>query len=259
MDGGAAALAVVATAIGTVAAPAGVHAAPIATRTTISTSPNPSKVGDLVEVTVSVRTSEGFPAEGGVVTVHYNNGSSRDINLSGGQASDFFQLIPVGTQIITADYRGTVDFAASTATLDQTVNQANTTTTLTSSPEPGVHLSVGDVQGGGGWDGRRPDADGNRDVRYRRHPAVLGPVRHHLRDIFREPQGGPASAVGTHTVVATYNGDESYLASTSNTLIHDQWILYAHGRATSCPPIVLTGSPGHRAQRREVGHRVRTR
>ena len=208
--GGAAALAVVATAIGTVAAPAGVHAAPIATRTTISTSPNPSKVGDLVEVTVSVRTSEGFPAEGGVVTVHYNNGSSRDINLSGGQASDFFQLIPVGTQIITADYRGTVDFAASTAALDQTVNQANTTTTLMSSPNPAFifqsvtyRAAVAGTAGG-------PTPTGTVTFVIDGIPLFSGPSGITSGTSFVNLQGGPGVGGGTYTVVATYNGDASF-------------------------------------------------
>ncbi|WP_030242106.1 hypothetical protein [Streptomyces sp. NRRL S-455] len=100
-----------------------------ATTATVSSSPDPSVVGESVTVTAAAVT---FDFGDGSPTV---NGT-----LSGGVAT---VTHPYATTTgspftITATYAGDGDFAGDTATDTQTVNQAATTATVSSSPDPSV-------------------------------------------------------------------------------------------------------------------------
>ncbi|MFE2750354.1 Ig-like domain-containing protein, partial [Streptomyces scopuliridis] len=59
--------------------------------------------------------------------------------LSGGVATFTTSALSVGSHLLTAVYSGDTNFTGSTSPVDtQTVNQAATTTALTSAPDPSV-------------------------------------------------------------------------------------------------------------------------
>ena len=90
------------------------------------------------------------------------------VSLSGGSATIADAALSGGTHTITASYSGDTNFSTSSGTLSggQTVSQAGTTTTVTSSAEPVGVRPERDVHGDG--DGRYGH------VRQRRHGAVRG-------------------------------------------------------------------------------------
>lgn len=108
------------------------------TKTTLTSSVNPSVSGQVVKFTVTVTAlSPGSGTPTGTVT--FKNGGIQlgsPQPLVGGKATLSTSGLTVGTHSITAAYSGNVDFLTSTspAALSQTVHKAATTTTLTSSP-----------------------------------------------------------------------------------------------------------------------------
>jgi len=105
------------------------------TTTALSSSQNPSNFGQLVTFVATVLASVGSPT--GSVT--FNNGTTAPatVPLSSGTAWYTTIKLAVGTEPITAVYNGNSSFTTSTSNvLSQTVNQANTATTLVSSLNP---------------------------------------------------------------------------------------------------------------------------
>src|SRR5262249_53598589 len=111
------------------------------TTTTLSSSANPSVFGQSVTFTATVAAvSPGAGTPTGTVqfTIDGVNFGAA-VALSGGVAtSGATSTLTVGAHAITAVYSGDANFNTSTGTLTQTVNKANTTTTLTSSVNPSV-------------------------------------------------------------------------------------------------------------------------
>jgi hypothetical protein len=106
------------------------------TTTTLTSSPNPSVGGQSVTFTATVAASgSGVPT--GTVTFTDGSTSLGAGTLSGGIATFSTSALTAGTHSITATYSGDANFAGSTSVLlSQTVNKANTATTLTSSMNP---------------------------------------------------------------------------------------------------------------------------
>jgi hypothetical protein len=103
--------------------------------TTVSSSPNPSSYGQVVELTATVASA----VPGGLIgTVTFKNGSTTigTGTLGGGTATISTTKLLVGTFTITATYSGDTQVAASSGTATQTVNQATTTTAVSSSVNP---------------------------------------------------------------------------------------------------------------------------
>jgi YVTN family beta-propeller protein len=111
--------------------------APTATTTTISSSLNPSVVGQLVTFTAVVSASSGGSPTG-IVT--FKQGGSIILgtaSLSGGRATFSISNLPAGSLGITAVYGGDAQFAGSTsATLTEVVSKATTIAALSSVPNP---------------------------------------------------------------------------------------------------------------------------
>jgi large repetitive protein len=113
---------------------------PAPTTTALSSSANPSTFGQSVTFTATVTSTAGTPT--GTVQFQVdgvNLGTA--VTLVGGQAQASTTTLAVGTRVITAIFGGATNFAGSTGTLspDQTVNEAATTTTITSAlPDPSV-------------------------------------------------------------------------------------------------------------------------
>lgn len=113
------------------------------TSTSITSSLNPSVVGQAVTFTAAVSSSAGAPPNGETIT--FKNGSSilGTAPLSAGTASLTTSSLAAGIYTITASYPGDATFAASTSPgLRQVVNSTTksaTATTLVSSLNPSAY------------------------------------------------------------------------------------------------------------------------
>jgi len=113
------------------------------TNTTLTSSLNPSIVGQAVTLTATVSSSAGAPPNGELIT--FKNGSAvlGTAPLSAGNASLTISSLPVGIFTISATYPGDSKFAASTSPgLRQVVNSTTksaTATTLASSLNPSIY------------------------------------------------------------------------------------------------------------------------
>jgi hypothetical protein len=197
---------------------------PDPTTTIISSSANPSVFGQPVTFTATVTANPpGSGTPSGTVTFFdgTTNLGSETLTSGGGgdQASVTATNLPVGTQAITASYSGDKDFLGSggagsvSVPLTQTVNPAQTTTTLAQngSIEPGQSVTftatVAPVPPGAGTptgtvtfylDGAPIDTE----------PLVGGQAT-------SQPVSGLSP--GDYTLSATYSGSIDFLTSTGST------------------------------------------
>jgi uncharacterized repeat protein (TIGR03803 family) len=185
---------------------------PAASPTSLVSSLNPSTFGSAVTFTATV-TSEGGTPTG---TVTFKNGSftmaQGTSSLTSGEATFETSALLVGTHSITAVYGGSADFAKTTsAALTQTVEQATSSTSVTSSLNPStskaavtftaiVTSALGTPTG---------------KVTFKNGSATLGT---------RTLTGGEATlttsalSVGTHSITAVYGGSTDIAGSTSQVL-----------------------------------------
>lgn len=111
---------------------------PAATTTTLTSNRNPSQFGQSVTFTAEV-TGPGIPTGGVVFKLNgapLGNGTTLS-NNAGRTTATFttsaFQLPTGANQIVTAEFSGSSNYVASSATLQQTVNPASTSMTVASS------------------------------------------------------------------------------------------------------------------------------
>jgi len=177
------------------------------TTTTVASSLPSSTFGQSVTFTASVSPS----AATGAVQFFDGGNSLGTVALSGGTASLAAATLTAGTHSITASYGGDTNFAGSTSSaVTQTVNQASTTTALTSSLNPSASgqqvTFTATVSPSLGPTGTVQFFDGGNS---------LGTVA---------LNAGSASlmtaalTVGTHFIAATYNGNTNFSGSTSSPL-----------------------------------------
>ncbi|MCL2542885.1 MAG: Ig-like domain repeat protein [Nocardioidaceae bacterium] len=135
------------------------------------------------------------------------------IDSSGNATSSSTQLL-VGTHHVTADYSGDGDFAGGSDALDQTVDAAHTTTTLTTSPNPSVFGQSVTLH-----------AEVAADAPATGHPggAIKFTVDGNTVGTFVDLDHGVAEttvdglAPGPHTMRATYySDDENFVTSSSD-------------------------------------------
>jgi hypothetical protein len=104
-----------------------------ATTTTVASSPNPSYVGQSVTLTATVSPL----ATTGTVSFMQGQTILGTRTLGSGQATFTTSSLPAGSLSITAVYSGDTQYNSSTsATLTQQVNQAATSITISSAPNP---------------------------------------------------------------------------------------------------------------------------
>lgn len=184
-----------------------------ATTTTVTSSPNPSTVGQPVAVTATV-TSSGTPVTAGTVT--FTDGATTlaaGVPLAAnGTATLTSSILTVGTHAITATYSGTDDFVASSGTVSQVVELQPTSTALTSSVNPSA---VGD------------SVTLTATVSAAGAPVTAGTVAF-TDGATTLAAGVPVAAdgtatltssilaVGTHAITATYSGTAAYATSTDD-------------------------------------------
>ena len=107
------------------------------TTTSLQSSSNPSIYGQSITFTAIVTPNSGTGVPTGTVTFKSGTSTIGTATLSNGTASVSNGALTVGTKSITAIYSGDTTFAGSTsAVLSQVINKANSTTNVTSSPNP---------------------------------------------------------------------------------------------------------------------------
>ncbi|MFF9819066.1 Ig-like domain repeat protein, partial [Streptomyces sp. NPDC014006] len=112
------------------------------TVTTVTSSPDPSVVGQPVTFTATVApVTPGAGTPTGTITFNFGDGTTPvAATLTGGTAT---AIRPYATRTgslytVTATYNASADFVSSSGTDTHTVNRASTVTTVTSSPDPSV-------------------------------------------------------------------------------------------------------------------------
>ena len=109
--------------------------APIRTSTALTSSPNPSNAGQVVTFTASVGAKTGIPT--GAVEFFDSNLVMGSATLTNGDAAFSTSRLTGGSHSITARYHGDGKYVGSvSASFDQIVNKATTTTSLASSMNP---------------------------------------------------------------------------------------------------------------------------
>ena len=223
------------------------HSVRTATTTTVTTSDGSTVFGESVTFTATVAPvppgtgtptgSVQFKADG------VNLGAA--VSLSGGTAQRTTSALAVGSHVITAEYAGGGEFAASAGTLtpDQQVAQAGTVTAITGeSPDesnPGqsytVSVTVSAAAPGSGTPGGTvsvSDGEGGSCE------LTLG--------------GGSGSCAlasanpGTKTLTATYSGDANFLGSQTTAAHEVNTPPVAQGEAFVAPAALplIVGAPG---------------
>src|SRR3989441_982531 len=106
-----------------------------ATTTSLTSTPNPSTTGQTVTLTPTVTSGAGVPT--GTVTFRDGATALGTVTLVNGSASLDVTTLVVGSHSLTAAFNGNATFAASTSAVrTQTVNAGNSSTSLTSTPNP---------------------------------------------------------------------------------------------------------------------------
>lgn len=178
-----------------------------ATTTTLSSSPNPSHIGQTVLLTAKVTASSGTPT--GNLTFYDGATPLGTVVLKQGVATLKISSLSLGIHSLTASYAGNGTFASSiSAALSQTVKKAVPSITLLSTPNPSkpkqqVTFSVV-VSGKAGVP--------TGSVTLKQGTKILGTAT--------LANGGAKfvvafSTAGTYIIVAHYSGDQNYSARNS--------------------------------------------
>jgi uncharacterized protein with GYD domain len=181
--------------------------------TTLMSSLNPSTFGQSINLTASVSGNSGTPT--GTVTFQDGGNTLGTATLDAtGNASISTNALAVGSHTITANYSGDSTYTTSSANLTQTVNQAASNTSITSSLNPSEEgqivtftAHVSSPQGG--------SPTGN--VTFYDYTGLLTIV---MGTVTLDASGNAslstsALSAGSHTISATYNGDANYTSSSA--------------------------------------------
>jgi hypothetical protein len=187
-----------------------------ATTTTLTSSANPSGVGNSVTFTATVAPTSGTGTPTGTVTFLDGTTTLGTGTLNGSGVATFgTSSLTAGSHSITARYQGDSNFTTSTSTaLTQVVNPA-TTTALTSSANPSVSgqnvtftATVAPTSGTGTPTGTVTFLDGTTTL-------GTGTLNGSGVATFATTSTTPLS-VGTHSITARYAGDANFGSSTSS-------------------------------------------
>ena len=189
-----------------------------ATSTTLTSSPNPSIYGQMVTFTATVRSAFGAPPPTGTVAFE-QGGALLSIALLNGSAQATFATAALAgnVNIITAVYSGNRNLDASQgddSLAPQVVKQRPTNTSVTSSADPSVFgqqitltATVNPLFPGAGTPTRTVSfADG----------ATVLASSVALNAIGKATFQTSTLGFGIHLLTATYSGDSTFAASTSN-------------------------------------------
>ena len=188
-----------------------VNGVAIGTSTSLVPSPNPSTFGQSVMLTAAVSPVSGTGTPTGSVTFAEGTtvlgSSTLDAN---GRATISTSSLTVGTHSITARYNGDSAFSgSSSAPVSQTVNKANTTTTVASNRNP---TNAGRAVT---FTATVTPANATGVIQFFDGASLMGTVT---------LSQGTASlttsslSTGSHSITARYGGDANYNGSTSAVL-----------------------------------------
>ncbi|HXG08193.1 MAG TPA: Ig-like domain repeat protein [Gemmataceae bacterium] len=204
---------------------------PFAATTTLTSSDTDVFFGEALTLTATVTPQgTGAPTPTGTVTFRdtRTNQVLGTVNLDANGTAVLNPSLAAGTYTIVARYNGNSDYSPSTSNpVDQIVRQITTTTTLTTSNanarfgEAVIKATVTPAVTFGGT------PTGTVTFRDTRTNQVLGTVD---LDAMGMAVLSPPLAVGTYTIVATYNGTANFAGSTSNAI--DQTVLRAISTTT---------------------------
>ncbi len=182
---------------------------PAATRTTLTSSPNPSIPGQTVTFTAVVVSSAGAP-NGQAVTFWHGTTVLGTGVLSGGSASFTTSTLNLGTTRVTAVYGGDyVHFLGSGSnTVEQVVVNYTTTTALSSSLNPSNYGQRGTLMATVTSAGPAPTGT----VTFRNGSAMFSRTLNASGVATLTTAKFP---LGANTLTATYNGNTSYAKSVS--------------------------------------------
>ena len=188
----------------------------LATTTYLSSSSNPSLLGQSVTFTASVTSSSS--AATGSITFNVDGQAQPPVTLTSGYynyASYSTSSLAAGSHTITASYSGDTNFAPSTSSaLTQTVNAgATTTTSLTSGPDPSVYrqpITLTATVTGSNPTGTVTFMDTTSGTTIGTSYLYQGTAT------FQTDNYPNLFSAGTHQIVAAYSGDSSSNASTSS-------------------------------------------
>lgn len=192
---------------GPIISPRSAHTATaFATSTTVlNVSPNPSTAGQEVTMAASVTALTSTP----VGSVQFLDGSTvlRTVPLNNGQATFSTSTLTVGQHSLTAVYSGNgIPGASQSKVVTQTVNTANTTVSVSSSPNPSL---VGEVVKFSAL--VRPTPDGG-SVTFKDGTVTLGmsPVVDGVANFSTS-----TLSLGLHAITAVFSGNGRENGSTS--------------------------------------------
>jgi hypothetical protein len=179
--------------------------------TSVSSSENPSIFGDNVTFTATVTAvSPGAGTPTGTVNFTIDGNPAGSGTLSGGTTSISTGSLSAGTHTVAATYAGDTNFTGSFGSLTQTVNQASSTTAVSSSANPSVFGQSVTFTATVSSSAGTPTGT----VQFIVDGSNLGsPVT---------LSGGTAStstaglSVGTHTITASYSGDTNFSGSSGS-------------------------------------------
>jgi hypothetical protein len=185
------------------------------TFTSLSSTVNPGVFGQAVTFTATVTSGTGTPD--GSVTFRNGANALGSATLNAGSASLTVASLSVATHVITAVYGGSSTFVGSTsAALNETVNAAGTTTTITSTVNPSASgesitltAAVAAVLPGAGTPAG---------------PVTFTDTTTSTTLGSRSLSGGSASltvsslSVSTHAIIASFGATGDFSASTSQPL-----------------------------------------
>ena len=184
----------------------------VATTTALTSSQNPSTLGQSVTFTATVSsTASGTPS--GTVTFKDGATALGTGTLSGGTATYSTSSLAKGAHTITAVYGGDTNFTGSTSSgLTQTVNQGATTTAVAAAPNPST---LGQSVTFTATVSSTASGTPSGTVTFKDGATALGTGT---------LSGGTATystsslAKGAHTITAVYGGDTNFTGSTSSGL-----------------------------------------
>jgi hypothetical protein len=209
---------------------------PALTTTAVTSSQNPSNLGDTVTFSATVTSNGGTPS--GNVTF---NDASTPLGagaLSGGVATFTTAALTIGNHTITAAYAGNANFTGSTGPLNtnpQVVNLALSTTVVATSSNPSTFgQSVTFTATVAAVDFAVSTPGGT--VTFKDGANTLG-----TGSLVSGQASLPVSSlsVGTHSITATYGGDTTFQPSTSSAIIQ---VVIATGNTTSTTLAINGGS-----------------
>jgi hypothetical protein len=185
------------------------------TATTLTASPNPSRIKRPVTLSVAVATAPPVPiAPAGTVTFYDGSHLLGSVGLVGGLGSLTTSALPPGYRRLVARYSPAAGFLSSASAVVTAAIEGGTATTLSASPSQPrmgqpvtVKATVAPTAPGGGTP--------TGLVTFKRGSVSLGsaPVTGGVAQVITTPPG-----VGTYAITASYGGDSGFAASVAEKL-----------------------------------------